>query len=49
MLNLKRVVMKLRACLLCCGPINHSARYYFIIDCTLPTLPSVSRTLIPWG
>jgi hypothetical protein len=20
-----------------------------IIDCTLPTLPSVSRTLIPWG
>ncbi len=23
--------------------------HYFIIDCTLPTLPSVSRTLIPWG
>ena len=22
---------------------------YSIIDCTLPTLPSVSRTLIPWG
>src|SRR3990172_10221089 len=23
--------------------------HYFIIDCTLPTLPSVSHTLIPWG
>ena len=25
------------------------ALHYLIIDCTLPTLPSVSRTLIPWG
>ena len=36
-------------CLLCCGRTNHSVRYYFVIDCTLPTLPSVSLTLIPWG
>ena len=36
-------------CLLCCEPTNQGARHYFIIDCTLPTLPSISRTLIPWG